>query len=155
MTDNSDALKQVVRRNTEEIQAGGDFNVLDELFAEDFVDHTPQPGITPDKDGVRQLDTALRAAFPDLRADIHWQTVDADRVTTYKTYYGTHHGEFLGIAATSRQIHFETLDVFRVHNGQLTDHWGVANLVSVLIQLGALPSRSTFDVIGSSRRRSG
>lgn len=143
MTDNADALKQVVRRNTEEVQGGGDFNVFDELFADDFVDHTPQPGITADKNGVRQLYADLRAAFPDLHADIHWQTIDADRVTTYKTYYGTHHGEFLGIAPTGRKIHFETVDVFRVHNAQLTDHWGVANLLSVLIQLGAIPDQST------------
>jgi SnoaL-like polyketide cyclase len=47
---------------------------------------------------VRQLCTGLRAAFPDLHAEIQWQTVDSDTVTTYKTYDGTHHGEFLGIA---------------------------------------------------------
>jgi len=142
MAGTGDILKQVVRRNTEEVQGGGDFEVFDELFADDFVDHTPQPGMTPDKGGVRQLYSGLRAAFPDLRADIHWQTIDGDRVTTYKTYYGTHHGEFLGVAPTGRQVHFETVDVFRVRNGQLTDHWGVANLLSALIQLGALPERA-------------
>jgi len=45
----------VVRRNTEEVQGQGDFALFDELFAEDFVDHTPQPGTTPDKAGVRVL----------------------------------------------------------------------------------------------------
>lgn len=143
MTDSADKLIDVVRRNTEEVQGRGNFSVFDELFAEDFVDHTPQPGITPDKAGVRQLYTSLRAAFPDLRADIHWQSTDGDdRVTTFKTYYGTHDGEFLGIAPTGRHVRFETVDVFRVRNGQLTDHWGVANLLSVLIQLDALPTPS-------------
>jgi hypothetical protein len=41
--------------------------VFEELFADDFVDHTPQPGTTPDKDGVRVLYKRLRAAFPDFR----------------------------------------------------------------------------------------
>lgn len=144
MTDTADTLKQIVRRNTEEVQSAGDFTAFDELFADDFVDHTPQPGITADKEGVRQLYTGLRAAFPDLRAEIHWQTVDNDKVTTYKTYHGTHHGEFLGIPPTGRHIQFDTVDVFRVHNEQLTDHWGVANLLGVLIQLDALPSQTTL-----------
>ena len=67
----SNAAKAVVRRNTEEVQGKGGFNVFDELFAEDFV-------------------------------------------TTYKTNHETHDGEFLGIAPTHREIHFETVDVMRV-----------------------------------------
>ena len=51
----SDAAKAVVRRNTEEVQGKGRFDVLGELFADDFVDHTPQPNMTPDKAGVREL----------------------------------------------------------------------------------------------------
>jgi predicted ester cyclase len=60
-------------------------------------------------------------------------------VTTYKTYHGTHRGDFLGLAATGKAIHFETVDAMRVRNGKITEHWGVANLYSVLQQLNALP----------------
>jgi len=76
--------------------------VFEELFADNFVDHTPQPNTTPDKEGVRKLYSYMRAAFPDFHAKIHWQLADADgeRVTTYKTYHGTHEGPFLGIAPT-------------------------------------------------------
>ena len=132
----SEAARTLVRRNTEEVQSKGNFRVFEELFADDFVDHTPQPGTTPDKAGVRKLYTYLRAAFPDFRAEIHWQLVDADRVTTYKTYHGTHEGPFLGIAPTHRKIHFETVDVMRVQNGKITDHWGVGNLLSLMQQIG-------------------
>ena len=57
----SDAAKAVVRRNTEEVQGGGNFGVFEELFADDFVDHTPQPNTTPDKEGVRKLYGYIRA----------------------------------------------------------------------------------------------
>src|SRR5262249_20900519 len=60
----SEAAKGIVRRNTEEVQGKGDFQVFDELFADDFVDHTTQPGTTPDKAGVRKLYTYLRERFP-------------------------------------------------------------------------------------------
>jgi len=88
----SEAAKAVVRRNTEEVQGKGNFDVFEELFADDFVDHTTQPGTTPDKAGVRKLYTYMREAFPDFHAEIHWQLADGDRVTTYKTYYGAHDG---------------------------------------------------------------
>jgi len=60
----SDPGIAVVRRNTEEVQGRGNFEVFEELFAPDFVDHTPQPGgFTPDRDGARNLYRTLRAAF--------------------------------------------------------------------------------------------
>ncbi|MHC9292333.1 ester cyclase [Mycobacterium sp. LTG2003] len=68
---------------------------------------------------------------------MHWQTVDGDLVTTYKTYHGTHHGDFLGIAPTGRLVQFETVDAMRVRDGRIVEHWGVANLYSVVGQLGA------------------
>ena len=138
VTDSPDGqeIKAVVRRNTEQVQGQGDFGLFDELFADDFIDHTPQPGTTADKAGVRVLYERLRDAFPDFRPEIHWQTVDGDVVTTYKTYHGTHLGEFLDIAPTGKTIQFETVDAMRVRDGKITDHWGVANLYSVLQQLG-------------------
>jgi steroid delta-isomerase-like uncharacterized protein len=134
-----DAAIAVVRRNTEEVQGKGNWRVFEELFADDFVDHTPQPGTTPDKDGVRVLYKRLRAAFPDFRPEIHWQAAAGDLVTTYKTYHGTHQGEFLGIPATGKKVSFYTVDAMRVVDGQITEHWGVATLLDLMQQLGVVP----------------
>ncbi len=134
----SDAAKAVVRRNTEEVQGKGRFDIFEQLFADDFVDHTPQPNMTPDKAGVRKLYGYIRHAFPDFHPKIHWQLADGDRVITYKTYYGTHEGDFLGVAPTHGKIHFETVDAMRVRDGRITDHWGVGNLFSLMQQLGVL-----------------
>jgi hypothetical protein len=56
----AESAKAVVRRNTEEVQNQGNFDVFEELFADDFVDHTPQPDTTPDKAGVRKLYSYIR-----------------------------------------------------------------------------------------------
>ena len=133
-----EAAKAVVRRNTEEVQSKGNFAVFEELFSDGFVDYTPQPNMTPDKAGARSLYQALRAAFPDFHAEIHWQTADGDIVTTFKTYQGTHQGTFLGVAPTGRKMSFETVDAMRVRNGKIEAHWGVANLYALMRQLGAL-----------------
>jgi predicted ester cyclase len=124
-TTTGEAAKAIVRRNTEEVQGKGDFALFEELFAQDFVDHTPQPGRTADRQGASQLYQVLRAAFPDFHAVIHWQAADGDLVTTFKTYHGTHKGEFFGIAPTGRSIQFDTVDAMRVRNGQIAEHWGV------------------------------
>ena len=143
----SNAAKAVVRRNTEEVQGKGRFDVFEELFDDDFVDHTPQPNMTSDKAGVRKLYGYIRDAFPDFHAEIHWQLADGDRVTTYKTYHGTHEGPLLGVAPTHRKIHFESVDVMRVRDGKIVEHWGVGNLPSLMQQIGAWvpPAEATSD----------
>ncbi|MGP4021233.1 ester cyclase [Saccharopolyspora sp. 5N708] len=129
----------IVRRNTEEIQGQGDWALFDELWSEDFVDHTPQPGVTADKAGVLTLYKGLRDAFPDFRPEIHWQVAAGNMVTTYKTYHGTHEGLFLGVPATGKTVSFYTVDVMRVEGGKIVAHWGVATLLDLMQQLGAVP----------------
>ncbi len=136
----AEAAKAVVRRNTAEVQGRGDFAVFEALFADDYVDHTPQQGGAADKAGTRALYRAIRAAFPDFHAEIHWQAADGDLVTTYKTYLGTHEGTFLGIAPTGRKIQFETVDAMRIRDGRIVEHWGAANLLSAVQQLGGFPA---------------
>ena len=121
------------------MQSKGDFKLFEELFDDDFIDHTPQPGITPDKDGVRVLYHRLRQAFPDFHADIQWQSAADELVTTYKIYRGTQGGTL-----SRRGPHwpsggeFETVDVMRVVNGKITEHWGVGNLLKAMTQLGVI-----------------
>ena len=131
----SEAAKAIVRLNTESVQGKGDWALFDKLFADDFVDHTPQQGVTADKAGVLQLYKGMRAAFPDFHAIIGWQAVEGDLVTTYKVYHGTHQGPILGIAPTGRKVAFETVDAMRVTNGKIVEHWGAANLLSLMKQL--------------------
>lgn len=60
----TDEAIAVVRRNTEEVQGKGNYEVFEELFAADFVDRTPQPGgFTEDRDGARNLYKVLRTGM--------------------------------------------------------------------------------------------
>ena len=76
--DISETAKAVVRRNTIEVQGGGNWELFDELFPDDFHDHTPQPGGKLDKAGVLELYRRLREAFPDFTPEIHWQKAEGD-----------------------------------------------------------------------------
>ena len=129
--------KAIVRRLVDEVQTGGDFAVFDELMDPAFIDHTPSPGFPPTRDGARQLYHAFRSAFPDIVATVEFQTGERDLITTRKTYNGTHKGNFLGMAATGRTVNFDVIDVLRVREGRITDHWGVMNIASLMQQLTA------------------
>ena len=93
----------------------------------------------PTRTGCGCCTKRLRAAFPDFRPEIHWQVAAGNLVTTYKTYHGTHRGEFLGIPATGKKVSFYTVDAMRVVNGKITEHWGVATLLDLMQQLGVVP----------------
>jgi len=127
--------KAIVRRLVDEVQTGGDFAVFDELMDPAFIDHTPSPGFPPTRNGACQLYHAFRSAFPDMVATIEFQTGEGDLVTTRKTYKGTQKGEFLGIPATGRTVNFDVIDVLRVRDGRIMDHWGVMNIASLMQQL--------------------
>jgi predicted ester cyclase len=128
----------VVRRNTEEVQGRGDFALFERLFAPDFIDHTPQRGFGADREAVRALYCAMRTAFPDFHPEIHFQFAAGTMVTTYKTYHGTHSGPLLGHAATGKRVRFDSVDVMKVVDGRIVAHWGVGDLLGLMIQIGAV-----------------
>jgi steroid delta-isomerase-like uncharacterized protein len=131
--------KEIVRRFVEEAQSRGNLAAIDEYLAPDFVDHSALPGVPPTREGVRALFSALRAAFPDLRAEIHEQFAEGDMVITRKTLRGTHRGEFLAIAPTGRVVGLEVIDILRVVDGKLSEHWNVVDLFGLFQQMGAFP----------------
>jgi steroid delta-isomerase-like uncharacterized protein len=130
-----EANKAVIRRLLDEVQRDGDFAVFEQLFAADYVDHTPFGGFRPDRHGTSEIYRTFRAAFPDWRAEVHLQIAEGDLVSTYKTYHGTHRGAFLGLAPTDRTTRFAVMDVMRIRDGRITDHWTVADGAGLLAQL--------------------
>jgi steroid delta-isomerase-like uncharacterized protein len=133
------ASKDVQHRFIDEFQTNGRVSVAEELLADDFVDHTPFGSFAPTRDGVIELFAMLRAAFPDLRADVHDMLVDGDEVVTRKTFHGTHQGEFLGIPPTGKAVSLDVIDIVRQRDGQLVEHWNVVDALGLMQQLGAIP----------------
>lgn len=131
------SIKDIQRRFVEEYQTKGDVSVGEELLAADFVDHTPFGPFAPDRDGVLALFAMLRAAFPDLRAEIQDQLEDGDKVVTRKTFRGTHQGEFMGIPPSGTEVAFDVIDIVRIQGGQIREHWNVVDAMALMSQLGA------------------
>ena len=133
-----DENKQIVRRLIREAQEQGRLEVVDELLADDFVDHTPLEGLPGTREGVRMLFAALRVAFPDLRVDISEQIAEEDKVVTRKTFSGTHGGPFLGLPATGSPVQFEVIDILTLRDRKICEHRVVVDKLGLLRQLGAI-----------------
>ena len=131
--------KRVVRRFIDEYQTGASDAAFAELLHPDVVDHSRPPGIAPGAEGVRQQFDGFRAGLPDFRATILHQVAEDDLVITHKVFHGTHAGELLGIPATGTEVKILVMDVVRVADGQIVEHWGVVDRLGLLQQLGAIP----------------
>jgi steroid delta-isomerase-like uncharacterized protein len=132
--------KGLVRRLVREAQVEGKLNVVDELLADDFVDHTPMEGLPGTRAGVRMLFASLREAFPDLQVEISEQIAEDDRVVTRKTFRGTHDGPFLGLPPTGAGVHFEVIDILTIRERKICEHRVLLDKLGLLRQLGAIPA---------------
>lgn len=132
--------KAIVRRLVEEAQEAGKMHAIDELISPDFVDHSAWPGIPANREGVRQVFGMFHAALANLQVIIHDQIAEADRVVTRKTLRGTHQGVLLGAPPTGNVMRIEVIDILRLKDGQITDHWNLVDQHGLLQQLGLAPA---------------
>ena len=131
--------KQMVKRFYTEVLAG-DVDLIDELLAEDYHEHEEFPGLTQDREGVKNFVRMFREAFPDLTAEMHNVVVENDMATVRGTWRGTHKGEFAGIPATGKAFEVQVFDMVRFNNdGKAAEHWGVTDTLKMMHQLGVIP----------------
>lgn len=130
----------VTMRRTYELLNEGNIEGFGDLLAEDFVEHQEAPGLPPTKAGVLDLFRGYRAAFPDLHMDAVDVLASGDRTVARVTVSGTQTGDFMGIPASGRHATVELIDIMRFDDtGLVCEHWGVADTLSLLQQLGAIP----------------
>ena len=133
--------KELIRRYLQAIDDNDsdDWSVLDEYIAPDFVAHNPPvPGVTLDREGVKQAAEIFRIATPG-KHEIKLQVAEDDLVVTHLVGRGIHAGELLGVPATNKEVETEGIAIHRVRDGLITEYWSVTDVVRVLQQVGALP----------------
>jgi steroid delta-isomerase-like uncharacterized protein len=116
----------------------GDVESVGDLVAEDYEEHDPLPGQGAGRDGaVDRFSLITQALAPHFT--IEDVVAEGDRVVVRWTNAGTHVGEFAGIPPTGRTFTIAGIDVYRVADGLLCEHWHVIDQLAMLGQLGLLP----------------
>ena len=116
----------------------GHVEQIGELVTADYIEHDPVPGQGTGREGaIDRFSIIVGALAP------HFTVEDAiaagDRVVVRWTNAGTHVGEFAGIPATGRPFTISGIDIYRVDDNLLAEHWHVVDQLSMLTQLGLLP----------------
>jgi steroid delta-isomerase-like uncharacterized protein len=130
--------KEVARRFYDEVLNEGKIDALDDMVAADYEEHDMLPGQRTGRDGVKDRVNILRGAFRPVFT-IEDVIAEDDRVMVRWTNAGSHVGEFMGIPPTNKDVAISGIDVYRVQNGKLTEHWHEVDQLSMLQQLGLVP----------------
>jgi predicted SnoaL-like aldol condensation-catalyzing enzyme len=129
--------KQVVREFYEQVFRKHDLAAVDRFMHDDYVQHNPDTA--QGKAGFVDFHKGFFAAAPDFRAAINQIVAEGDLVFVYNTITGTHTGYgFLDHPPTGNKIRFDAVDMFRLRDGKLCEHWDVADTRALFTQVGAL-----------------
>lgn len=132
--------KALNRRFVEEVINQGNIDAIDKLLDPGVVDHATPPGFPAGREGAKQFATMIRSAFPDVHLTIEDMIAEGDKVVVRSTWSGTHQGEFMDIPATGRRVTVSAIDISRVADGRMVEHWEQSDALGLMQQLGVVPS---------------
>jgi predicted ester cyclase len=139
-----DRNKATFRRLLDEVINEGRLDLADQLLTADRPDHQEMglpPEMTKGYEGFRRVIGMFREGFPDLSFQSDFMVADGDRVVSHNRVSGTHKGAFMGIPPTNKRFSATALDVCRFDDsGKISEHWGVFDMLGVLVQLGVVPA---------------
>ncbi len=141
----SDFNKALVRRFLDEVYNNARREVIDELFADDYVDHTAATEQQPGAAGARQIYDVFRTAFPDMRVETHDMVAEGDLVTYRSTLTGTSQGPLMGAAPTGKPVAIASMVFLRVRNGRFVERWEQMDLLGLMLQLGIVAESGSGD----------
>lgn len=127
--------KAVVIRFNKEFLEERNVDVLEEIIADDFINHTAEILVPDNLEGLKQFIGRLHKGFSDIYIDIHKQIGENDLVATSKTIRATHTGEIMGHLPTGKQVAFKVMDFVRIRNGKYIGHWEQNNIIQVIKEL--------------------
>jgi len=134
----TDENKALVRRFYEEIDKGN-LEAMDELVAEDYIDHSPPPfPVAPGREGLKEAFKLFWEATPGYH-QIEDQIAEADKVVTRLTAHGKHEGDLPGIPRTGNDMKVTAVTIHRIADGKLVEKWSDKDVLGMLQQIGVIP----------------
>ena len=137
--------KAIALRGFEEVWNQGNLDVVDEIYAIDYVGYMPGSLEIQGTEGFKQFVNMYRTAFPDIKFTIEDQIAEGDKVVTRWTGTGTLKGELMGIPPTGVQVTSTGIDILRFAGGKIVEVWVNMDDLGMLQQLGVVPAEELED----------
>ncbi len=132
--DNIAAMRRIIDAFT-----SGDLAVIDELVAPDCIEH--QRGNNPGSEGAKQIIRTLHGWMSDFSLTIEDLVADGDMVWTRNRARGVNTGSIMGNPPSGKAVETDVIDIGRFKDGKLVEHWGVADQMGLMLQIGAVPGK--------------
>jgi predicted ester cyclase len=129
------------RRWFDEGCSQGNIDLVDELYAPDYVTHAVGPDLPPNREGLKMFIRALREGIPDLRCPVEDVIAEGDRVAGRLSLKGTHNGNLLGVPASGKPVDVGVMVIARFDEaGKWVEDWASWDQLGLLQQIGAIPA---------------
>ena len=127
--------KDVVLRQHYEVWNQGRYDLIDEIYGENFASHFIDGLESVGREALCAFISGHRTSFPDWTEKVVDLVAEGDRVVSHYISTGTHLGEFQGVAATHRKVTIPEVSIYRLENGRIAEQWGFPDGVSLMKQL--------------------
>ncbi|MFC7029070.1 ester cyclase [Halomicroarcula sp. GCM10025324] len=143
---NVEANRAIIERENDEINTGGSFDYIDELYAEEVIVNITRAGAEKplaSREAIKNLYQEWKIAFPDLRVEVEHEAAEGDIVMQYVTMRGTHKGVFRGVEPTGNEIAVPAFHMRRIKDGKIVETASTSSFGTLLRQIGVeLPVES-------------
>lgn len=130
--------KQLVQQYNEEMIGKCNMDWLMQHLSPQFINHSAPNGMPSGREGMEYFFTQiLHASFSEIQVAVKDMVADEQQVATRKEITGIHTGALMGIPPTGKQITLRVIDILRIVDGLITDHWGENNFAAVVQDLQA------------------
>lgn len=121
-----------------EVWNKGNLSLLDTLLAPNYINHTPSAPTIPGPAGLKPIVSAIRHAFPDLHYKVEQLIATPEYVTMRVTMTGTQTDTLFGIPPSGKAIKVMQINIEKIENGRIAEHWRVTDELNMMKQLGVV-----------------
>lgn len=134
---NSRRNKEIIETLITTVFNNHDFSMLDEIMRDDYIQHNNE--VPQGKVGFKTFFEQTFLSIPDFKYTTKQIVADGDIVMAFNTNTGSHTDkEWLGQPASGKKISFDVVDIFRVQDGLIAEHWDVADTYLLFKQIGRI-----------------
>ncbi|WP_163831831.1 ester cyclase [Spartinivicinus ruber] len=134
MTSTEEQNKKLTKEFYAEVD-NKNYDVIDRLFIDNYVEHEVVPGVPPTKEGMKLFFANTGKVFPDRKHNIKFMMADGDKVAVYLNVTGTHKGEIIGKPGSGKTFSISAVDILHFKDGKLVEHWGSGDYLTMYTQL--------------------
>lgn len=133
-------LGERFRRIVEQGIGRGDEAVLEAFVAPDVIEH--QRGNPQGLEGAKGVARTLHRWMSDFSLTVEDIAVAGDMVWTRNRARGVNTAPVMGFGPSNHPVEVDVIDIGRFKDGMMVEHWGIADQLGLLLQLGFDPRAS-------------